>query len=112
MIVIGLFMAFMSNYWLAGASGGASELFWGGFQTWQWMFWAELVPATIFLLSLLAIPESPRYLVAAGKFADAQKVLKSISPLADAKAKVDDIKSTLNSGMKPKLRNVISSYTG
>jgi SP family sugar:H+ symporter-like MFS transporter len=112
MIVIGLFMAFMSNYWLAGASGGASELFWGGFQTWQWMFWAELVPATIFLLSLLAIPESPRYLVAAGKLADAQKVLKSISPLADAKAKVDDIKSTLNSDVKPKLRNVISSYTG
>lgn len=112
MIVIGLFMAFMSNYWLAGASGGASEVFWGGFQTWQWMFWAELVPATIFFLSLLAIPESPRYLVAAGKLSDAQSVLKSISPLADAKAKVDDIMSTLNSGMKPKLRNVISSYSG
>jgi len=112
MIVIGLFMAFMSNYWLANMSGGASEVFWGGFQTWQWMFWAEIVPASIFLISLLTIPESPRYLVAAGKPEEAQHVLKSISPLADVKAKVDDIRSTLREGIKPRLSDVISSYTG
>lgn len=112
MIVFGLFMAFMSNYWLAGMSGGAYEVFWGGFRTWQWMFWAEIVPASIFLFSLLTIPESPRYLVAAGKVEDAQSVLKSISPLADAKAKVADIKSTLREGVKPRLKDVISKYTG
>ncbi|HKK44962.1 MAG TPA: sugar porter family MFS transporter [Balneolaceae bacterium] len=112
MIVIGLFMAFMSNYWLAGMSGGASEVFWGGFETWKWMFWAEILPASIFFFSLLAIPESPRYLVAAGDVDEAGKVLKSISPLPDIKAKVADIKSTLQEGMKPKLKNIISNYTG
>ena len=112
MIVVGLFMAFMSNYWLAGLSGGASEILWGGFQTWQWMFWAEIVPASIFFLSLLAIPESPRYLVAAGKVEDAGEVLKKILPSINVKEKVADIKSTLQGGMKPKLKNIISSYTG
>jgi SP family sugar:H+ symporter-like MFS transporter len=42
MIVIGLFMAFMSNYWLAGMTGGASIELWWGFDTWRWMFWMEI----------------------------------------------------------------------
>jgi len=112
MIVIGLFMAFMSNYWLAGLSGGASQELWFGFDTWKWMFWAEIVPASIFLLFLLLIPESPRYLVADGRVEQARQVLKNISPLADAKAKVKDIQSTLREGIKPKLSDVLSKYTG
>lgn len=112
MIVIGLFIAFMSNYWLAGLSGGASELLWGGFQTWQWMFWAEIIPATIFFISILAIPESPRYLVAAGQVDEAGKVLKSITPELNIREKVADIKSTVENGIKPKLSNIFSDLTG
>lgn len=111
MIVIGLFMAFMSNYWLANMSGGATIEFWLGFQTWSWMFWMEIIPASIFLFSLLAIPESPRYLVAAGKSDEAWKVLHNISPLADAKAKVEEIKATLIEGVKPRLKDVINKAT-
>ncbi len=112
MIVIGLFAAFMSNYWLAGLSGGASELHWFGFQTWQWMFWVEIVPASIFLFSLIFIPESPRYLVAAGKSEKAKDVLRSLSDTVDVNAKVEDIKSTLRKDSKPSLRDLISKYTG
>lgn len=112
MIVVGLFMAFMSNYWLAGLSGGATEVLWGGFQTWRWMFWAEIIPASIFFLSLLAIPESPRYLVAAGKVEEAGKVLKGILPKINIREKVADIESTLQQGIKPKLRNIFDSYSG
>lgn len=112
MIVIGLFAAFMSNYWLVGLSGGATDTHWWGFQTWQWMFWAEILPASIFLIVLLFIPESPRYLVAAGKSEQASSVLASISDPDAAITKVEDIKSTLREGSKPKLRDVISKYTG
>jgi SP family sugar:H+ symporter-like MFS transporter len=112
MIVIGLFMAFMSNYWLAGLSGGATDVLWGGFQTWRWMFWAEIIPASVFFLSLLAIPESPRYLVAAGKVDEAGKVLKGILPKINIREKVADIESTLQEGIKPKLRNIFDSYSG
>ncbi|MGM0582810.1 MAG: sugar porter family MFS transporter [Bacteroidota bacterium] len=112
MIVIGLFAAFMSNYWLVGISGGASEILWGNFQTWQWMFWMEIVPASIFLIVLFFIPESPRYLVAAGKSDLASKVLSKISNVKAAAAKVLDIQSTLREDSKPKLKDIISKYTG
>ena len=39
MIVLGLFAAFLSNYFLADIAGGSSNEFWAGYQTWQWMFW-------------------------------------------------------------------------
>jgi len=112
MIVIGLFAAFLSNYWLVGLSGGASETFWAGFQTWKWMFWAEIIPASLFLIVLFFIPESPRYLVAAGKTDLAQAVLAKISNLQAAIIKVKDIKSTLRVGNKPKLKDIVSTYTG
>lgn len=112
MIVIGLFAAFLSNYWLAGISGSASALLWGGFQTYQWMFWMEIIPASVFLIALFFIPESPRYLVAAGKLDQARDVLRSLSDSVDAAAKVKDIKSTLIEGSRPSLGDVISKYTG
>jgi len=111
MIVIGLFIAFISNYWLAGMSGGASIELWWGFDTWQWMFWMEIIPASIFLFSLLAIPESPRYLVAAGKADDAYDVLHNISPLQDTRAKIEEIKKTLIEGVKPRLKDVYDKAT-
>ncbi|MCC5908729.1 MAG: sugar porter family MFS transporter [Balneolaceae bacterium] len=112
MIVIGLFMAFLSNYWLAGLAGGASEAHWLGYEAWQWMFWMEIFPASVFLCCLFFIPESPRYLVAAGKEDEAREVLTSLSDAVDADAKVTDIKSTLRKDSKPGLRDVINKYTG
>ncbi len=112
MIVIGLFAAFMSNYLLVGLSGGAEMDLWMGFQTWSWMFWAEIIPALLFLLVLLFIPESPRYLVAANQSEKALKVLTSISNASEAAAKVEDIQSTVRTGSRPKLKDLISKYTG
>jgi SP family sugar:H+ symporter-like MFS transporter len=112
MIVIGLFMAFLSNYWLAGLSGSASAVHWAGFETWQWMFWMEIIPASIFLIALFFIPESPRYLVASGKLDQAKDVLQSLSDQVDAVAKVADIKSTLIEGSKPSIKDIVSKYTG
>lgn len=112
MIVIGLFSAFMSNYWLVGMSGSADADHWMGFQTWQWMFWMEIFPAALFLVVLLFIPESPRFLVAADKASKAMEVLASITNMEAAKAKVADIKTTVREGSRPKLSDVISKYTG
>lgn len=112
MIVVGLFVAFLSNYSIAGGAGGASGTFWGGFQAWQWMFWVEMIPAAIFLVGLIFIPESPRYLVAAGKLDEARDVLTSLSDEADANAKIKDIQSTLEKDRKPRLSDIISKHTG
>ncbi len=112
MIVIGLFSAFISNYWLVGVSGGADAELWMGFQTWSWMFWVEIIPAGVFFVVLIFIPESPRYLVAANKSDAALDVLTKISNAAQAAVKVDDIKSTVREGSKPRLSDIISKYTG
>ncbi len=112
MIVIGLFAAFLSNYSLAGASGGASEIFMLGQETWRWMFWVEIIPASIFLLALFFIPESPRFLVAAGKESAAAKVLSSLSLADNVQKKIDDIYSTLEKDRKPKFTDIINQYTG
>jgi MFS transporter, SP family, sugar:H+ symporter len=112
MIVIGLFIAFVSNYYIAGGAGGASNEFWGGYQAWQWMFWVEILPAAIFFAGLIFIPESPRYLVAAGKLDQARTVLASLSNGEDVDDKIRDIQSTLEENRKPRLSDIISKHTG
>lgn len=112
MIVIGLFAAFLSNYGLVKLSGGAGNEFWLGYQCWSWMFWAEILPAAIFLIVLFFIPESPRYLVASQRPYQAIKVFTSLSPLSNAKDKVAEIKSTLRMDRPPKLKDIISKHTG
>ena len=111
MIVVGLFMAFVSNYFIAGAAGSASEVFWIGFDAWQWMYWIEILPASIFLGSLLFIPESPRYLVAADEEAEAKRVIRSLSTAGDADEKIDDIRSTLREG-RPSMSDIIHRHAG
>jgi len=112
MIVVGLFMAFLNNYLIAQAAGSAANVFWFGFEAWQWMYWMELIPATVFLGSLLLIPESPRYLVAAGRSDEARSVLDSLSTSGDIDAKLDDIRSTLQEKRRPSLSDVIQEQTG
>ncbi len=112
MIVVGLFMAFLNNYLLAGAAGSAADVFWFGFDAWQWMFWMEIIPASIFLGTLLLIPESPRFLVAAGREDEARDVINSLSTAGDADAKIADIRSTLEEKRRPKLTDVIMKHTG
>jgi SP family sugar:H+ symporter-like MFS transporter len=111
-IVLGLFMAFLSNYLIARASGGASEQFWFGFQAWQWMFWAELVPSLIFLFALFFIPESPRYLVAAGRDDAAASVLARLGHPGDAAQKVAEIRQTLTTGHKPRMSDLYDKAAG
>ena len=111
MIVIGLFVAFVNNYLIAGAAGSADQAFWLGFSAWRWMYWMELIPGVLFLLMLLGIPESPRYLVAAGKEERARSVLSALSS-EDPDAKIADIRSTLEEERQPRLSDIIQSQTG
>ena len=112
MIVLGLFFAFLSNYAIANSAGGAAASWWGGFSAWQWMFWMEMIPASLFFLCLLLVPESPRYLVAAGQPEQAATVLRALAPDDDVVAQVADIQSTLVRERKPSLRDLFSRQSG
>jgi MFS transporter, SP family, sugar:H+ symporter len=111
-IVLGLFFAFFSNYLLANQSGGVSATLWLGYQTWQWMFWVELIPASLFLFLLLFIPESPRYLVAVHQDSKALDILARLTNFETAKRQVAEIRSTVISERKPRLSDIIVKQTG
>ncbi|WP_286937453.1 MULTISPECIES: sugar porter family MFS transporter [unclassified Pseudoalteromonas] len=104
-IVLGLFAAFLSNYLIADAAGSAQNILMLDTAAWRWMFWAELVPAILFLVGVLFIPESPRYLVAQGKVDDAKTVFSKISN-DNVAAQISDVKSSLRSDKKPSIRDL------
>ncbi|MHA7820253.1 MAG: sugar porter family MFS transporter [Erythrobacter sp.] len=112
MIIVGLTAAFLSNYALAEFAGGSQVETWGGYEAWRWMFWAELLPATLFLVLLFFIPESPRYMVAQGRDAEAHDLLAKLLDQRGATAKLEEIKASLARDHQPRLSDLISSETG
>lgn len=72
MIVVGILVAFLSNYLIGSALGKDG---------WRIMLGAEILPALAYLLAVFFIPESPRWLlVKRGDEAAARSILSRISP--------------------------------
>ena len=61
-IVLGILAAQVANLVLAKDTSVAAFQSWNVEWGWRWMFWAETVPAALFLLMSFLIPESPVYL--------------------------------------------------
>lgn len=111
-IISGLTSAFLSNYVLANISGSALNPLWLNFETWRWMFWVELIPASIFLLALFLIPESPRFLVARHKDKKALATLTRLYGEQEAKQKLSEIQHTVSqSSDKPKMSDLLDAAT-
>lgn len=77
-ITLGIFAALLSDQLLQEAAGGAGEVLWLGWEAWRWMFLVAVVPAAVYGILALRIPESPRYLVAQGRRDEAVKVLRGV----------------------------------
>jgi SP family sugar:H+ symporter-like MFS transporter len=112
MIIAGLTGAFFANYFLASSAGKSTDPFWLGYPAWRWMFWMQIIPASVFLFTLLFIPESPRYLVARGRREDAIKVLSRLFGAAGATLKADEIRGSLAADHAPRLSDVLDKSTG
>ena len=61
-IVLGILGAQIVNMLLARDTSLADNMIWNVEWGWRWMFWAETVPAALFLVMSFFIPESPIYL--------------------------------------------------
>jgi SP family sugar:H+ symporter-like MFS transporter len=75
------------------------------------MFWLQVIPAAIYLLALLAIPESPRFLVAKNKDAQAQAVLTKLFGAEAGARKVAEIRASLVADHKPSFRDLLDPVT-
>jgi MFS transporter, SP family, sugar:H+ symporter len=108
-IVVGLQCAFLSNYLIAHAAGSAGAPWLLGVHAWRWMYWVQLIPSLFYLFSSLALPESPRYLVARGRDAAARLMMRRLwGPSVDLDATIAEIRSTVSTRDRPlssKLRN-------
>ena len=72
-IVLGILVAFLSNYLLNGI----------GENSWRWMVGIEALPAIIYTLFVLSVPKSPRWLLTKLRNDEAKDVLKLINPDQD-----------------------------
>ncbi|MBE1160536.1 sugar porter family MFS transporter [Dyella acidiphila] len=114
-IVLGIFVALLSDAWLASTAGGESHLLWLGLEAWRWMFLVATVPALIYGVMVLGVPESPRYLVARGRPAEAKTVLAKVLGMhsdAALDAKINDITHSLRVEYRPTLRDLRSPSGG
>ena len=66
-IVLGILLAYLSNYLIGKLNLGASE--------YRWMFGVMAVPSAIFFFALFLTPHSPRWLIALGRVEEARTVL-------------------------------------
>jgi sugar porter (SP) family MFS transporter len=105
-IVVGIFAALLSDYFIAVQAGSASAPFWGGVAAWRWMFLTEVPPAIIYGIGALMIPESPRYLVARGRDREAASILARLVG-GNVEAKVQEIRQTVLRERKPRLSDLM-----
>ena len=102
-IVFGILIAFLSNYFLQGI-GGADD--------WRWMLGVLAVPAIIYLVMVMGVPESPRWLVTKkNDLAKAKNILSQIG-IADAGADAEIaaiIKSNQHDASKGKASKFFST---
>ena len=104
-IVLGLFGAFLSNDVLAKIAGGASAPLWLGAPAWRWMFWMEAIPSVAFLVGILLIPESPRFLVFCGKREEARRVFAKIG--GNVTQLIEQVELSLRGEHRPRLSDLI-----
>lgn len=95
-IVTGIFTALVSNALLANIAGSAANVLWFGIDAWRWMFMVEAIPAVVYGIMALRLPESPRFLVARGKVDKASQVLYDFTGETDVNVKIEEIRKTLN----------------
>ena len=97
-ITLGIFAALLSDQLLQEGAGGAAEELWLGLAAWRWMFLVAVVPAGVYGVLALSVPESPRYLVSRGRTEAALKVLRSVlGPEEDPQARIEQIQKTIAS---------------
>jgi len=106
MIITGLTAAFVVNYYLAGAAGSSTAMWWGGYEAWRWMYWMQAIPAAVFLVALTFIPESPRFLVQKGRLDEARVVLTRLFGPSAAQQKLGEIAASFDKDHRPRLSDI------
>lgn len=80
-IVLGILIAFLSNYLLRNVGENA----------WRFMIGVEAIPALLYTFLVFNIPKSPRWLISKSKFSEAKKVLEILNPRENIEKLMNEI---------------------
>jgi len=96
-IVIGILLAFFVNYFIQsyGNDRLVNGVAWNVALGWRWMFASETIAAVAYIMMLTMVPESPRFLMAQGKDADARGILSRIGAPEEVASQLDEITKAL-----------------
>lgn len=97
-IVFGILITNLINYKLAGY----------GDQAWRLMFGFGFIPSVLFLIGVAFLPESPRWLMAHAREAQAAAILQKIGSRDYAAKAVSDFRQSFNSGQAQTFSAVFS----
>jgi len=82
-IVLGILIAFSSNYLLRNVGESA----------WRWMIGVEAIPAMLYTILVFNLPKSPRWLISKNRIDEAKRILKIINPKEDVEMLLAKINS-------------------
>ncbi len=89
-IITGILISYGINYLLRNT----------GPDNWRWMFLTGVVPSTVFLVLMILAPETPRYLMMAGKPQEAFLLLERLAGTKSAEFEISEIRASIHSGEK------------
>jgi SP family xylose:H+ symportor-like MFS transporter len=90
-IIFGMLIVYFVNYFISLQGNDV----WLTNTGWRWMLGSETLPAIIFLILLLFVPETPRYLVMKNRDNDALRLLGKLGLAEKAKGVLDEIRESL-----------------
>jgi MFS transporter, SP family, arabinose:H+ symporter len=98
-ITLGILCSYLSNAWLLNIAGSTRFGNWMDFyfvdEVWRAMLGSNAIPAILFYLMLLLVPESPRWLIAKGKNQQGLDILSRINGPEKAQIESEEIIATL-----------------
>lgn len=91
-IIGGILLAYLSNYLIGLGDFGANE--------WRWQLGMAAAPAALFLVMLLGIPASPRWLAVQGRVQECKDVLRKLGS-SDPDAELTQIIASMKDDQEP-----------
>ena len=92
-IIFGMLVIYFVNFAIARSGSGDQ---WLNTIGWRFMFLSGAIPASLFLILLLLVPETPRYLMLKGDEPAARAVLARLVAPEEAEQEIADIRSSLS----------------
>ncbi|GAA4703719.1 sugar porter family MFS transporter [Streptomyces youssoufiensis] len=112
-IVVGIAVSQLVNWGILNLAGGDQRGTVAGLEAWQWMLGVMVVPAVLYGLLSLVIPESPRFLISVGRYDQARAVLAEVEGKdVDIDRRIDEIQEAMRREHRSTFRDLMGGRAG